>query len=121
VDSSAITITNSEYTPWDYLRNRISIGLLAQPPPKRTRKQLQPEIGPEKAFGQALREIRKSRDISQEKLGLDAGFDRTYISLIERGINSPTIRTVVKLATVLNVAPSRIVGRMEHFLTGSSD
>jgi transcriptional regulator with XRE-family HTH domain len=64
-----------------------------------------------------LREIRRSREISQEKLGLDAGFDRTYISLIERGINSPTIRTVVRLAKVLNVPASKIVLKMEQFLT----
>jgi transcriptional regulator with XRE-family HTH domain len=63
-----------------------------------------------------LREIRRSREISQEKLGLDAGFDRTYISLIERGINSPTIRTVVRLARVLNVPASKIVLKMEQLL-----
>ena len=106
----------SEYTPWDYFRNRISIGLLSQETRRPSRKQLQPETGAEKAFGQALREIRQSKEISQERLGLDAGFDRTYISLIERGINSPTIRTVVKLAAVLNVSPSKIVVRMEQFL-----
>ncbi len=89
--------------------------LLAQSA-RQTRKQIQPDLGPEKAFGQALREIRRSKDISQERLGLDAGFDRTYISLIERGINSPTIRTVVKLASVLKVTPSKIVARMEQFL-----
>jgi transcriptional regulator with XRE-family HTH domain len=92
---------------------------LAQRPPKQARKQVQPEIGPEKAFGQALREIRKGKEISQEQLGLIAGFDRTYISLIERGINSPTIRTVVKLAGVLEVKPSMIVGRMEELLSGT--
>jgi DNA-binding XRE family transcriptional regulator len=109
----------SEYTPWDYPRNRSSIGLLAQRPRKRTRKQVQPEVGPEKAFGQALREIRTGKEISQEKLGFDAGFDRTYISLIERGINSPTIRTVVKLASVLDVVPSKIVVLMEQLLAGA--
>jgi transcriptional regulator with XRE-family HTH domain len=94
---------------------------LAQQPRKPSRKQLQPQIGLEKAFGQALREMRKSKEISQEKLGLDAGFDRTYISLIERGINSPTIRTVAKLASVLKVAPSRIVVRMEQLLAGPKE
>ena len=93
----------------DYVRQPFSIELLAQRPRKAARKQIQPEIGPEKAFGQALREIRKGKEVSQEQLGLDAGFDRTYISLIERGINSPTIRTVVKLAGVLKIAPSKIV------------
>lgn len=88
-----------------------------QRPRKHSRKQIQPDIGPEKAFGLALREIRQSKEISQERLGLDAGFDRTYISLIERGINSPTIRTVVKLAAILQVAPSKIVHKMEELLT----
>jgi len=95
---------------------------LAQRPRKRIpKKEIQPEIGPEKAFGQALREIRKEAGISQEKLADDGGFDRTFISLIERGINSPSIRTVVKLAGVLKVAPSKIVVRMEQLLAGAKD
>ncbi len=64
---------------------------------------------------------RQGTEISHEKLGLDAGFDRTYISLIERGINSPTIRTVAKLAAVLKIAPSKIVMRMEQLLARSQD
>ena len=87
-----------------------------RPRKKNPARQIQPEIGPEKAFGQALREIRAGKEISQEQLALETGIDRTYISLIERGINSPTIRTVVKLARVLKVAPSKIVVRMEQYL-----
>ncbi len=64
-------------------------------------------------FGQALREIREAHDISQERLALEAGLDRTYISLIERGVRSPTIRTLVKVAEVLKVPPSQIVQQME--------
>jgi transcriptional regulator with XRE-family HTH domain len=89
---------------------------LAQRGRKHRRKQIQPEPGPEKAFGQALREIRESKKISQERLALEGGFDRTYISLIERGINSPTIRIVVGIAAVLKVSPSKIVRRMEELL-----
>jgi transcriptional regulator with XRE-family HTH domain len=63
-----------------------------------------------------LREIRESHKLSQEELAFEGGFDRTYISLIERGIRSPTIRTVVKLAEVLKMSPSEIVRRMEAFL-----
>ena len=77
------------------------------------RKHVQPESGPEKAFGQALRAIREEKGISQERLALDAGFDRTFVSLLERGLRSPTIRTVVKLAVILQVQPSEIVRRME--------
>ncbi len=90
--------------------------MLAQYTRKHTRQQIHPDVGPEKAFGLALREFRKSKEISQERLGFEAGFDRTYISLIERGINSPTIRTLVRLANVLQVEPSAIVRRMEGLL-----
>ncbi len=92
---------------------------MARTPRKAGKKQVQPEIGPEKAFGQALREIRKEAGISQEKLAEDGDFDRTFISLIERGINSPSIRTLVKLARVLQVPPSVIVVRMEEMLAGA--
>jgi transcriptional regulator with XRE-family HTH domain len=89
---------------------------LAQRSPKQTAKQIQPQTGPEKAFGRALREIRETKDISQERLALDCGLDRSYISLIERGINSPSIRVVVKIATILKVPASRIVRRMEELM-----
>jgi len=78
---------------------------------------VQPVSGPEKAFGEALRDIRKNKNISQEHLGLEAGLDRTYVSLIERGLRSPTIRTLVKLAEVLHVLPSEIVSSMERRLS----
>ncbi len=83
-------------------------------------KQIQPLSGSERAFGQALREIRRERRLSQEKLALEAGFDRTYISLIERGVRSPTIRVLVKLAGVLKIRPSEIIQRMEARLSGES-
>jgi transcriptional regulator with XRE-family HTH domain len=91
---------------------------LAQRPRKHRRKQIPPASGPEKAFGQALREIRQSKKISQERLALEGGFDRTYISLIERGINSPTIRKLVGIAAVLK---SRIVRRMEELMPGRAE
>jgi transcriptional regulator with XRE-family HTH domain len=88
---------------------------------KRTtkRRQVHPAFGPEKALGQALREIREEKGISQERLALDAGFDRTFVSLLERGLRSPTMRTVVKLAEVLKVKPSEIALGMEaHLVKG---
>jgi len=82
---------------------------------RRRGQQIQPASGPEKAFGQALREVRQNRKLSQQELAFECGH-RTYISLVERGIRSPPIRTVVKLAEVLKVSPSEIVGRMEGLL-----
>jgi transcriptional regulator with XRE-family HTH domain len=77
---------------------------------------MQPTPGPERAFGDALREIRKERELSQEQLALESGLDRTYVSLIERGSQSPTMRTIMKLAAVLGVKPSDIVLRMEGLM-----
>ncbi|MBI2819387.1 MAG: helix-turn-helix transcriptional regulator [Acidobacteria bacterium] len=68
-------------------------------------------------MGKALREIRGERGLSQEQLGFESEFDRTYISLLERGLQSPTIRTVVRLATVLKISPSCLIKRMEVFLS----
>jgi ribosome-binding protein aMBF1 (putative translation factor) len=82
----------------------------------RKNRHIQSVVGPERAFGDALREIRRTKGISQEQLALDSGLDRTYVSLIERGAQSPTIRSVVKLASVLGVRPSEIVVRMEALM-----
>jgi transcriptional regulator with XRE-family HTH domain len=87
--------------------------------PQAPRKHIQPLGGPLKAFGQALREIRNERGISQERLALECDLDRTYISLIERGVQSPTIRTVAKLAEILATQPSVLVLRMEQILDGA--
>lgn len=69
---------------------------------------------PSAAFGLVLRDIRKLRGMSQEALALEADLQRNYISLIERGINQPTITTIFKLATALGVKPSVIVARTEE-------
>jgi transcriptional regulator with XRE-family HTH domain len=74
-----------------------------------------------KAFGLALREIRKEKGLSQEGMALDSGFDRTYISMIERGVKSPTVRALFKLAQFLNVKPSELMRRTEDLLSAHAD
>lgn len=51
--------------------------------------------------------------LSQEALSFACNRHRTYISLIERGRNSPTIRTLWMLAAALDLPPSAIVARVE--------
>lgn len=62
-----------------------------------------------RAFGQAVRELRACRGLSQEALGYAAGLHRNYVGAIERGELNPTIRTVLRLAVGLQVRPSRLV------------
>jgi transcriptional regulator with XRE-family HTH domain len=57
----------------------------------------------EEAFGETLRAARKRRGLSQEALALEAGVERNYVSLIELGRNSPSMRILFKLCRVLEV------------------
>ena len=68
---------------------------------------------PGEAFGRVLRALRAERGLSQEALALEAGVQRNYVSLIERGVNQPTITTIFKLATALEMKPSQVVELVE--------
>ena len=64
-------------------------------------------------FGKVLRELREANKISQEKLAEYCDLDRTYISLLERGLRQPTITTIFKLSNALNIAPSELIQKVE--------
>ncbi|HZL11071.1 MAG TPA: helix-turn-helix transcriptional regulator [Prolixibacteraceae bacterium] len=64
-------------------------------------------------FGRVLRELRVANKLSQEKLAEYCELDRTYISLLERGLRQPTITTIFKLAKALNITPSALIEKVE--------
>lgn len=63
--------------------------------------------------GSTIAELRKSKGMSQEVLSGLAGLDRTHYSKIERGLRSPTIDTLFKIAHALDMAPHEIVAAIE--------
>ncbi len=65
------------------------------------------------AFGDALRELREQRDLSQEAAALACGIDRSYFGKIERGLKSPTLGTVWKIADAFETRPSDLLARAE--------
>lgn len=65
------------------------------------------------AFGRVLRELRHSAGYSQEALALECDLDRTYISLLERGVRGPTLDTVFAVARALKTPPARLVLMVE--------
>ncbi len=65
------------------------------------------------AFGHVLRAAREAAGLSQQTLALRAEIDRTYPSLLERGLRSPSLGTLMNLAPVLGVAPEALVKRTE--------
>ena len=71
-------------------------------------------MDPGAAFGKVLRLARKEAKMSQEQLALSAGVERNFVSLIERGVNQPTVRVVFKLAHALGTSPTRLVELTEE-------
>ena len=56
-------------------------------------------------FAKNLSRLRKARGLSQEELAHRAGIDRTFISGCERLVRNPTLTTVEKIASGLEVDP----------------
>ena len=54
--------------------------------------------------GNRIRYLRKQRGISQEKLALIAGIDRTYLAGIESGKRNATIISLEKIINALGVS-----------------
>lgn len=73
----------------------------------------------DKAFGQAVREYRNQIGISQEELAFRAGIHRTYVSQIERGIKSPSLKVIFVLAQALEILPHELVEKAEKLITSN--
>jgi transcriptional regulator with XRE-family HTH domain len=76
-------------------------------------KHVQPLAGPEKALGDAFRKLRNKKGISQETVSEGAACDRTTVSLIERGLVSAKLETIVKMSKAIAVLPSDVMRAME--------
>jgi transcriptional regulator with XRE-family HTH domain len=59
-------------------------------------------------LGGRVRQRRIDEGLSQEKLAERCGFDRTYISLVERGQRNPSFTNLLKLARGLNTDLSHL-------------
>ena len=64
-------------------------------------------------FGQELRRARNDAGISQEKLALQVGLDRTYISMLERGLRQPTLTTIFLLCPALKLSSVDMMMRVQ--------
>ena len=63
-----------------------------------------------KAFGEVLRSARTQIiGVSQEELAEMAGIDGTYASLLERGLRTPTLFIVIRIALALGSRPGDVV------------
>ena len=60
-------------------------------------------------IGEVLRAKRQKLGISQEGLAERAGVDRTYVSILERGLKSPTVETLERICDALGTLPERVI------------
>ncbi|HEV2208585.1 MAG TPA: helix-turn-helix transcriptional regulator [Verrucomicrobiae bacterium] len=61
-------------------------------------------------LGEAIRERRKKADWSQEKLAERADLSMVFISRVERGKESPSFDSLVRIARALGVQVRDLVG-----------
>lgn len=64
------------------------------------------------SLGPVLRAQRNQKGWSQEELAHRVGLDRTYISLLERGLRQPTLGTIVKISAALEMPPEDFVAEL---------
>ena len=66
------------------------------------------------AFGRRVRELRRGLGLSQEALAERAHLHWTYVSGVERGLRTPGLDVIGRLALSLGMSPSELF----HPLTG---
>lgn len=74
---------------------------------------------PATAFGQAVREFRLARGLTQEGLALVAGVDRGFMGHLERGERQASLTVILKIAKALGCRPSALLASVETQLPSS--
>lgn len=70
------------------------------------------------ALGEVVRERRRALSLTQEQLADAAGLHSTYISLIERGMKSPSLDSIEALGRALGVPAHDLVKAAERIRDG---
>jgi len=74
-----------------------------------SKRQTQPLL----AIGEAIRRLRRERNISQEGLALLAEIDRSYLGRVERGDNNAAILTLVKIANAMEITLTEMMAEAQ--------
>ena len=65
-------------------------------------------------IGKVIQRCRTEKGMTQEVLSGLADLDRTHYSKIERGLRSPTIGTLFKIAGALDMPPHQLMMEIEN-------
>lgn len=69
-----------------------------------------------KIVGEAIKEFRVRKGVSQEVLSGLADIGRTHLSAIERGERKPTLETFYRICCALNVTMETVIKEIEKRL-----
>lgn len=59
-------------------------------------------------FGSTVRQLREERGLTQAQLAEAADLSSTYLGIVERGENVPTLTVILRLADGLNLHPMEL-------------
>jgi transcriptional regulator with XRE-family HTH domain len=62
----------------------------------------------EKQLGRRIAELRKAKNYTQEKLAEKTGYSVEFISLVERGVNAPSVSGCSHVAKALGVTVAEL-------------
>lgn len=79
------------------------------------------QTNPLALFGEHLAQLRKARGWSQEKLALESGLARSYVSGIERGRRNVALLNICVLADTLGVPTSEMLRFAPLLADGGAD
>lgn len=68
-------------------------------------------------LGQSIKSQRTRLGLSQEQLADRCGFDRTYISMLERGKRNPSLINLMRLALGLETSVSKLTKVCDGIIT----
>jgi|SRR5450830_797342 len=71
--------------------------------------------------GKRLKKLRIAANKSQETVAFEAGIDRTYISLLERGIGNPSVLALANVCFSLNITLAKLFEPLEISLAPDSE
>ena len=75
----------------------------------------------QKAFGFALKQLRKEQKISQEKFALKIEMDRTYYASIEAGKRNVSLINIKKISEGFQISLSELFQRVDIQLSSKGE
>ncbi len=61
-------------------------------------------------FGVRLKELREEKELSQQELAEQIGYNQSMISFWERGVNEPTESAIRKISMFFGVSADYLIG-----------